>query len=326
MNTLSEVRHLHLELSSKCNARCPRCPRNFNGFPIDRGSEETNISLSHFKEIVSVDFLQQIEEILINGNYGDFVMNHDSVDIIRYIKQANPTVEIQVSTNGSARDKQFWQDLGQLGISIWFCIDGLEDTHSLYRQDTNFNTIIQNAQAFIKAGGHAVWCYTQFEHNQHQTNQARELSKQLGFQNFYVRINDRKDGPVYNRAGHKIFNIGKTNPDNFPDVVNIDFIKSRLVKFKKSSYDVSINCEAKNQKSMYIGSTGKVVPCCYFDLAKPGRPQDNLFYKDSELEDLLEGEDQPIAKSRPWFPKVIKSWESADTQHGICQAICGKKL
>jgi hypothetical protein len=38
-----------------------------------------------------------------------------------------------------------------------------------------------NVKAFIDAGGNAVWEYLIFEHNEHQVEQARQMSKDLGF-------------------------------------------------------------------------------------------------------------------------------------------------
>ena len=134
----SEIKALHIELSSLCNARCPLCPRNFRGYPYNRGYEETNLTLAKIQTLLPVEFLQQITEILINGNHGDFVMNPESVEILSWLKSVNPTVFMHVSTNGGARDRSFWQSLAELDIEINFCIDGLEDTHHIYRQDTTY--------------------------------------------------------------------------------------------------------------------------------------------------------------------------------------------
>ena len=76
------------------------------------------------------EFIQRLSEILINGNYGDIVMNPESLDIIEYFRGLNSKLHIPISTNGAARDKQFWQRLAELDTKIYFCLDGLEDTHS----------------------------------------------------------------------------------------------------------------------------------------------------------------------------------------------------
>ena len=49
-----------------------------------------------------------------------------------------------------------------------FNIDGLQDTNHVYRKNTNFEKIIDNASAYIRMGGIAEWNYIVFKHNQHQ--------------------------------------------------------------------------------------------------------------------------------------------------------------
>ena len=51
---------------------------------------------------------------------------------------------------------------------VWFAIDGLEDTHSIYRQGTNWKKIIDNVMTFVDAGGKARWDMLVFQHNEHQ--------------------------------------------------------------------------------------------------------------------------------------------------------------
>ena len=63
-------------------------------------------------------------------------------------------------------------------------IDGLEDTHSYYRQGTNWKKIINNAKSFISSGGRAVWQFIPFAHNEHQIKSCIRLSQQLGFKEF----------------------------------------------------------------------------------------------------------------------------------------------
>ena len=323
MLTFNDVRHIHLELSSRCNARCPRCPRNYYGYPYNNGYEEVDLSLKDFQKLVTSELLQNIKIIYVNGNHGDFIMNHHSVNIISYILKCNPQIKINASTNGSARNKKFWQDLGALGITVDFCIDGLVDTHGIYRQDTDYQTILNNAAHFIQAGGQAVWMYTEFPHNKHQVAEAKILAKELGFSQFRRRLNTRADGPIYNRSGTKIAAIGTQNPMGLPDQVDVDKIKLYNLKYNKGN-NAKIVCQARQEKSIYISATGTVTPCCWIDLSKPTRPRTGPLYQDKELETLL-GDITRIDLSRTWFQDLQQSWAEERTQPAVCQQVCGVK-
>ena len=65
-------------------------------------------------------------------------------------------------------------------VIMSFSIDGLEDTNHLYRQDVEWDKIMERAKKFIGAGGRAEWKFIIFRHNQHQVEEARSLSKELG--------------------------------------------------------------------------------------------------------------------------------------------------
>ena len=63
MVKVEHVKRMHIELSSKCNASCPGCPRNVRGgydLPwLDKGEWK----LEQFKHFFSPEFLQQIDSI-----------------------------------------------------------------------------------------------------------------------------------------------------------------------------------------------------------------------------------------------------------------------
>ena len=124
MISYDQIREVHLEISSLCNARCPLCPRNFHGYPYNDGYIEANLSLSSVKHIFTPKFLSQLRRISINGNYGDAVMNPDTPNIVEYFRSHNKDLIIDISTNGSARDGIFWQRLALAGVRVSFCLDG----------------------------------------------------------------------------------------------------------------------------------------------------------------------------------------------------------
>jgi hypothetical protein len=98
-----------------------------------------------------------------------------------------------MNTNGGMRKPEFWEKMGKLfatrynaeiGWQITWSIDGLADTNHLYRRNVEWDKLMANVQAYINAGGRAEWDYLIFGYNEHQIDEAKELSKKLGFKSF----------------------------------------------------------------------------------------------------------------------------------------------
>ena len=60
MYETEHVRRLHIELSSKCNASCPACSRNFSGGLTVPGLELTELSLHDIKRMVPVEIASNL--------------------------------------------------------------------------------------------------------------------------------------------------------------------------------------------------------------------------------------------------------------------------
>ena len=221
-----------------------------------------------------------LDEILINGNYGDFVMNPDSLEILRWFRDQNPGLSIKISTNGGIRTADFWRELATLDAEVCFCIDGLGDTHGVYRQDTDYDRVLDNARIFIRSGGRAVWLMTEFDHNLHQFDEAEATAKKENFYSFVRRPTLRNKGPVFDRTGQKVF-VMQDDLD-LPERIDQSFVehylqqtkgvhveptgqhsKSVLLSRISSPNAREISCESKNTKSIYINSEGHIMPCCW---------------------------------------------------------------
>ena len=327
MYDISNIRHIHLEISSLCNARCPLCPRNFHGYPHNDGYEERNLTLDDTKKIFSPKFLQHINEIYINGNFGDIVMNPEAVDIIRYFKQHN--IEIAISTNGGARKKEFWEDLADLDCKVNFCLDGLSDTHSIYRQDTVFETVLNNAKTFIAAGGNAVWKMIEFDHNKHQIDECNKLSQELGFTAFELVSDGRNNGVAVNKKGQVVNIIGNPQKINFEELLeskkNDAILLEDINPIKKP-----ISCEVKKSRSIYVTSTGEVYPCCYTGFY-PRTYGHGQYYQvvNKQLNEIIKPNnalERPLEECIGWFNDIEDSWSIDKFEDGrlvICNDYCG---
>lgn len=332
MYSIDQIKHLHIEISSRCNAACPLCPRNFYGYPYNDGYVEHDMTLEEAKKIFALEFIKQLDEIYVNGNFGDAVMNPETVDIIDYFKSCSPATHIKISTNGGARNKKFWQDLAGLGVEIDFCLDGLEDTHHLYRQNTSYKTVIKNAQTFIRAGGKANWKMIKFDHNKHQEDLARQTSQALGFVEFKFTDHGRNQGPVFNKHRKLIHVMGKPASVDFDALLNSRKTDKVLLEdITPGRTPATITCQIKKQHSMYVSSIGEVYPCCYLGFNPKTYGHGNyheaanaqvapLINKNNALE-------YPLADCIAWFNKVEKTWAIDTFENGrlvICNDVCGK--
>lgn len=224
------ITSVHLDVTDKCNASCPMCPRTVNGGPRNPHLKNQEMSLADAKVIFNVPFLKQLHFIQLCGNFGDPMVAKDTLDILEYFRSVNPSITLGFHTNGSGRDKDWWQRLGQLlsrpGDYCKFGIDGLEDTNGIYRRRTRWDKIMSSVQHFVSAGGIAHWEFLVFKHNEHQVETARKMAEEIGFRQFFVKKTSRFFNyqmgknipfPIYDKNKET---VGYLNPPDNEDFVN----------------------------------------------------------------------------------------------------------
>ena len=306
MYDLSRPFSFHIELTDKCNARCVQCSRNFVD---DLGNLNerpnlclTEITIDQYKDIFK-DYLHKTKTINFCGNMGDPLFAKDILAITEYSFSHVLRPEkglLIIYTNGGFRSKKWWSEYGNFlkdkKHEVNFAIDGLEDTHHFYRTNTRFHRVIENATAFIEAGGTAEWSFIRFGHNQHQEDDCRKLAKELGFkkftavntQRFYGRekisykwrdvdysiTRYKPEQKIVKALPSKDLNrttkVWNKTPVNkiSKDVVNISTETARakfqkdVVKSTKESTG-SIDCHVAMRNEVFIDCMGYVHPCCW---------------------------------------------------------------
>lgn len=260
MYKYEDITSIHLEVTSKCQAKCPMCPRRVHGGPLLDGLDLQDISLGEFVNWFPRDFVRQLKFLNMCGNLGDPIVAKDTLEIFQYLRETNPHISLQMHTNGSARDKEWWQSLASLNVRVVFGIDGLADTHSLYRVGTDWNKIIENAKNFIVSGGDARWDMLVFEHNEHQVEECDKLAKDLGFNLFTQKHTTRfKDGKF--DVLDEDYNITHTL---YPSKKSLEMIAP--AKAAQQEILPTITCKAKQDNQIYVSANGNVSPCCWLDL------------------------------------------------------------
>ncbi len=260
MFAFEDLHTIQIEITNRCQASCPMCLRNIHGGIENPSLILTDWTLERFKNTFTDEVIAQISCINFCGDFGDPIMNNNLIDMCSYIKDKKPSTTVYISTNGSAHTVEWWKSLaGSLPKDhvVIFALDGLSDTHNLYRVGTSYEMIIRNAKAFIDAGGIAEWMFIRFAHNQHQVDQAKNISKQLGFTKFTTKDSKRfgKTYPVLDRKGNITYYL---NPPLDSTIKPVEFLD--LKDYKQWKNDVT--CFTLDSKELYIDANGYLMPCC----------------------------------------------------------------
>ena len=267
------VNQIEIELTSRCNASCPQCVRNDYGGSTWPSLPLVDIDLGTLIKSLA-PIADQLEHIRLCGTYGDPCVYKKLIGLIDWLHQ-HSSCKITINTNASMHTPAWWTRLAQKlndQDKVYFGIDGLEDTHHLHRKGTNFKKIIENLRAFNQAGGHSVWSFIVFEHNQHQIETAQALSQQLGCKQFAWKSTSRfvnkahkliEKSPVKNRVGEIIYWLRPASDIRYVNHGYNSFadLPKKYGSFENYVKSATISCMAKNSGSVYISAEGYLLPC-----------------------------------------------------------------
>lgn len=278
------ITELDIELTDRCNAKCPMCTRTIGNY-----KGENDLSFQHIKNVVSSKYTD-VKSVILCGNLGDPMIHHDIYDIINFLNNKN--ISVNVNTNGSIQSERLWSDLGKLkNLVVSFHIDGDENTNHIYRVKTNYNKIIKNAKSYINSGGKAKWVFIPFEHNYHVLNKVKKLSFDLGFQKFEILESFRQELPHIK-----------------PVKISEQYEKRSLCKLQ--------------ERSIFITCEGDVLPCCWqgSDFYENKRLDHNSFpVLDFNINLNKNGFDDIILNYKRVEKNIIDTWKTNRTCFRKCE-------
>lgn len=237
--SLASTKVLHLELTTRCNAKCPQCDRVW---PDSGYTRDHELTLAKVQELFPVEFVQGLDKMFACGTFGDPAAARECLSIFRWFREINPNITLGMNTNGGLRDALFWIELGKIMCNpldyVVFSIDGMASTNDIYRKGVMWHRIMLNAETFIASGGRAHWDMLVFQHNQHHVANCREHARKMGFVRFRTKVSSRfADRPVKFLNPPKGFEtIEPTGP---------------------------VQCHAAQERSLYVAATGQILPCCF---------------------------------------------------------------
>jgi len=315
---MAKINIIEMELSSLCNAKCSACMRTmldqFNK-PYYKG----NLQITEIQEwFDSLDLRQT--KIKMCGVLGDPMINPDLQEILFYFLYEKNVRDIEMSTNGGTRTKEFWKDLGVLSKNsnkrfyIHWAIDGA--TRNDYRENVNLERVWQNVDAYHSTGGHSIWQYIIFDYNEHEVDLARQMAKEKG-----MRFGTRKSW-----RNNSDFAKVKSKAAKEIDAEKYEDVEKRA--YDKNYEDAKIVCRHKVKGEIYIGANRRLWPCCHLydeEVAQKNNSIHHLYESvGHDFNDLNKHSIEDILSSQ-WYEKTLE--ESWDKFHPIhlprCYLTCG---
>jgi len=273
------VWHWHIENSSICSLRCPRCPRA----EIPETLVQTSLGLDFFKKNFNSEFIRNVWQISFCGDDGDPIYGKEFVEVVEYLKTIKPNLSLRIVTNGSHRNETWWKKLA-INLNqydeIHFSLDGWDQiSNEKYRVNSDWNsietavkTVRENSTAII------VWAAIAFKFNQYNIMTMKDLATVWKFDVFQL-TNSTKFGskyPNYNTDGsdelepssqyiapghrftRKVINLtGRQLLDNGKNLINTE-----LYTNVNRDSDIIPLCKIGN-KGLYISADGYFYPCCW---------------------------------------------------------------
>ena len=322
MHYLDKPLTIQLEISSNCNLCCTGCCRVDNNTydikPNEYIPKNKFLDIDKFKSVLDDPIGTHFKKVEFCGTIDDPLMHPKFLNYLELLNEKQ--ISCQVHTNASLRTPDYWKEIAYLTKKnphsmVKFSIDGLHDTNHLYRRGSNWEKIMENAQAFIDAGGRAWWQYIVFDWNKHQVALARKLARKMGFDAFKYR-HDRSWSPSSEEA-KKIFET--TSPKKYTKLKH--YWRARAEKVNPIA-NLEINCFAQEEKYYFIGHNGEVWPCCFLMNANwsplvhapqyrqrfidnYGKNWNNIYYRTFS----------EILKSDFYSADLVDSWKSRE--HGV---------
>ena len=268
--------HFHIEISSKCTLRCPRCSRQ----EVPHSLVNTELDLEFFKRNFTPEFVQgNVEKITFCGDDGDPIYAHDLIPVVQYIKSIKP-VEIVVVTNGSHKKTAWWTELGTVldsNDSVHFSIDGYDnDSNNIYRINSDYDSIILGLKTLRATSDcKIIWAAIAFKFNEEHLDTMKAFAHTVGVDRFQL-TKSTKFGSVYPSYGvsdplqpsvkyisgtHR-FEREVTALSSAGTTESISTTNIKLFNQIKSRNNITPLCEIGN-KGLYIDARGRLFPCCW---------------------------------------------------------------
>ncbi len=351
------------DISTRCNAGCPQCHRTDTNNVSKKVSWLPDVvwSFENFKKAVPPKMAKDMKTADFCGTWGDPITNNDLIDIVKYLVTENPRINIDLNTNGSLRNEDWWWRLGVAGgrnLCVTFAVEGInQEMHEHYRQNTYLNKILENMRvvsntlAFVKTQC-LVW-----KHNENHLQEIEDMCIKNGSKSHVLMVTDRfgDEGTSELKFVHKgkekvleqtNWKVENTN-DNIVQTSRRRYRRREkelpgksvemVRKLRKQQSKMDITCEWGNNNKVVVNPDGQVWPCCFFcnptyksqfvegyDAKFKNNPVMMEYEKNKSDLNVFKNSLDKIINDKWYKTTLPNSWQS-DKPVSQCIRYCGKK-
>jgi len=278
--------HWHIEVSSICTLKCPRCTR----MEVPETLLNRQLTLEFFRTQIGETAIKNMRKISFCGDDGDPIYAKEFLEIVDWIKQINPTIQLLIITNGSYKTEDWWRTLAHAlnaHDEIHWSLDGWnQDSNSKYRVNCDWASIMQGMNTFV---AHNTTSYTvvatiAFRFNESKLDYIKQLAEDIGVDCWQLTLST-KFGSKYPDAygkddllepvskdlvanGHRFqrrqqYLSNKTRPG--ADLKSVFWQRAQELD---ASDEYPALCYIGN-KGVFLKATGEFYPCCWTALRYP---------------------------------------------------------
>ena len=180
--------HLTMEISSACQLRCPLCPIGTDS--LTRKAQ--SMTMETYKAVVD-DVGNALYHINLNG-MGEPTLNKNIEEMIKYAKKKN--IYVDLYSNFQLQDQKMIEGLITSKLdAVLIAVEGAtKESYEKYRIGGKFETILENIRYLVETRKRLKSVtpeinvqFINFDYNHSELNQMKELVRNLGADNLYVK-------------------------------------------------------------------------------------------------------------------------------------------
>ena len=278
--------HWHIEVSSICTLKCPRCTRA----EVPETLLNRQLTLEFFRKQIGETTIKKMRKISFCGDDGDPIYAKQFLQIVQWIKEINPDIQLSIITNGSYKTADWWQ---QLALScneydeIHWSLDGWDqESNSKYRVNCDWNSIIEGIITFRKYNKttYTIIATIAFRFNENNLGKIVKLAYDYNFDCWQL-TKSTKFGSTYPSiygdydlmepldktliaSGHRFERDENYITSRKRPGADLKEIFWQRAKNLQKSNEYPALCYIGN-KGVFLKATGEFYPCCWTALRYP---------------------------------------------------------